>query len=220
MGRLITGAKNPTVLYVSGGNTQIIAHSRGRYTIFGETIDIAVGNCLDRFARVLKLSNDPSPGYNIEQMSKRGKKYIALPYCVKGMDVSFSGILSFLEEKTEILLKNCYTKEDLCYSLQETIFAMLVETTERALAHCNSCEVLIVGGVGCNVRLQQMMEEMCRERGATLCATDERFCIDNGVMIAHAGEEMFQAGMYMKWDDSFITQRYRTDEVETIWRTD
>lgn len=48
MGRLITKANNPTVLYVSGGNTQIIAYSRQRYRIFGETIDIAVGNCLDR----------------------------------------------------------------------------------------------------------------------------------------------------------------------------
>lgn len=71
MGRLITGAVNPTVLYVSGGNTQVISYSEHRYRIFGETIDIAVGNCLDRFARVLKISNDPSPGYNIEQMAKR-----------------------------------------------------------------------------------------------------------------------------------------------------
>nr|CAI5852067.1 unnamed protein product [Callosobruchus analis] len=85
MGRLITGARNPTVLYVSGGNTQIIAYSRKKYRIFGETIDIAVGNCLDRFARVLKLSNDPSPGYNIEQLAKNGNKYVPLPYCVKGL---------------------------------------------------------------------------------------------------------------------------------------
>ena len=71
MGREITGAKNPVVLYVSGGNTQVIAYSRQCYRIFGETLDIAVGNCLDRFARVLNLSNSPSPGYNIEQEAKR-----------------------------------------------------------------------------------------------------------------------------------------------------
>lgn len=220
MGRLITGAKNPTVLYVSGGNTQIVAYSRKRYRIFGETIDIAVGNCLDRFARVLQLSNDPSPGYNIEQMAKKGTKYVPLTYCVKGMDVSFSGILSYLDEKTEQLLGEGYSKEDLCFSLQETIFAMLVETTERALAHCKSKEVLIVGGVGCNVRLQEMMRQMCIERGAQSFSTDERFCIDNGIMIAHAGAEMFQAGVSMNWEESFITQRYRTDQVEAVWRTD
>ncbi|XP_014437435.1 probable tRNA N6-adenosine threonylcarbamoyltransferase isoform X3 [Tupaia chinensis] len=219
MGRLITGATSPTVLYVSGGNTQVIAYSEHRYRIFGETIDIAVGNCLDRFARVLKISNDPSPGYNIEQMAKQGKKLVELPYTVKGMDVSFSGILSFIEDVAERMLSTgeC-TPEDLCFSLQETVFAMLVEITERAMAHCGSQEALIVGGVGCNVRLQEMMETMCQERGAQLFATDERFCIDNGAMIAQAGWEMFQAGHRTPLSESGITQRYRTDEVEVTWR--
>ena len=58
MGRLATNAVNPTILYVSGGNTQVIAYSEKRYRIFGETIDIAIGNCLDRFARLINLSND------------------------------------------------------------------------------------------------------------------------------------------------------------------
>lgn len=106
MGRLVTGAVDPIVLYVSGGNTQVIAYSEKRYRIFGETIDIAVGNCLDRFARVLGLSNDPSPGYNIEQLAKEGSKYIEMPYNVKGMDVSFSGILSFAEDVAIKMLKN------------------------------------------------------------------------------------------------------------------
>ncbi|XP_078390298.1 tRNA N6-adenosine threonylcarbamoyltransferase [Cetorhinus maximus] len=220
MGRLITGALNPTVLYVSGGNTQVIAYSEHRYRIFGETIDIAVGNCLDRFARVLKISNDPSPGFNIEQMAKRGKKLVDLPYTVKGMDVSFSGILSYIEEAAHRMLAtgDC-TPEDLCFSLQETVFAMLVETTERAMAHCGSEEVLIVGGVGCNLRLQEMMAAMCEARGAKIFATDERFCIDNGAMIAQAGWEMFRAGHVTALEDSWITQRYRTDEVEVTWRS-
>nr|NVI71626.1 putative tRNA N6-adenosine threonylcarbamoyltransferase [Cucujiformia] len=135
------------------------------------------GNCLDRFARILKLSNDPSPGFNIEQLAKKGSKYYPLPYCVKGMDVSFSGMLTQIEFILDKLSKDGYTPEDLCYSLQETVFAMLVETTERALAHVGSNEVLIVGGVGCNLRLQEMMRIMCQERNAVLFATDERFCI-------------------------------------------
>jgi len=133
-------------------------------------LDIAVGNCLDRFARICGLSNDPSPGYNIEQAAKNGSNYVELPYVVKGMDVSFSGLLTNIEELVSGK-KNSQTKKqqdsnagkaavakthstaDLCYSLQETVFAMLVETTERAMAHCGSKEVLLVGGVGCNVRL-------------------------------------------------------------------
>lgn len=219
MGRMITGAQNPTVLYVSGGNTQVISYENKRYRIFGETIDIAVGNCLDRFARCLKLSNDPSPGYNIEQLARNGKKFFELPYCVKGMDISFSGLLSFIETRVPKLLKEKkYTPEDLCYSLQETVFAMLVEITERAMAHCNSSEVLIVGGVGCNLRLQEMMKTMCQERNAYMFATDERFCIDNGAMIAQAGYEMFKSGMVTSMEDTWVTQRYRTDEVEIKWR--
>jgi len=219
MGRLITGAKNPTVLYVSGGNTQVISYENRRYRIFGETIDIAVGNCLDRFARCLKLSNDPSPGYNIEQMARNGKKFFELPYCVKGMDVSFSGLLSFIEQKAPKLLKDKkYTAEDLCFSLQETIFAMLVEITERAMAHCNSNEVLLVGGVGCNKRLQDMMKTMCEQRNGYMFATDERFCIDNGAMIAQAGYEMYNQGMFSEMKETTVTQRYRTDEVEIKWR--
>jgi N6-L-threonylcarbamoyladenine synthase len=175
MGRVITGASNPIVLYVSGGNTQVIAYSDQKYRIFGETIDIAVGNCLDRFARIVNLSNDPSPGYNIEQAAKRGTQYIELPYTVKGMDVSFSGILSHIEVLANTVLKKgeC-TKEDLCFSLQETVFAMLVEITERAMAHVGSHEVLIVGGVGCNERLQIMMNDMVQQRNGILFATDDR----------------------------------------------
>ncbi|XP_064541721.1 probable tRNA N6-adenosine threonylcarbamoyltransferase [Drosophila montana] len=232
MGRLITGAQNPIVLYVSGGNTQVIAYSNKRYRIFGETIDIAVGNCLDRFARIIKMSNDPSPGYNIEQLAKQGTQYIKLPYVVKGMDVSFSGILSHIEELAEPGKRRNkrkkqqdepepeYSQADLCYSLQETIFAMLVEITERAMAHCESNEVLIVGGVGCNERLQEMMRIMCEERNGKLFAIDERYCIDNGLMIAHAGAEMFSAGTQMPLEDAFVTQRYRTDEVLVNWRQD
>ncbi|EYB83606.1 hypothetical protein Y032_0332g2751 [Ancylostoma ceylanicum] len=155
MGRLITGANNPVVLYVSGGNTQVISYSHYKYRVFGETIDIAVGNCLDRFARVVKLPNDPSPGYNIEQAAKKGSRLLELPYTVKGMDVAFSGILSLIESKAKQLLSSGdYTVEDLCFSLQETVFAMLIEITERAMAHTGSSELLIVGGVGCNKRLQ------------------------------------------------------------------
>jgi N6-L-threonylcarbamoyladenine synthase len=166
MGRVVTGASNPVVLYVSGGNTQVIAYSNQRYRIFGETIDIAIGNCLDRFARVIGLSNDPSPGYNIEQEAKTpGAKFLELPYVVKGMDVSFSGILTFVEQEAKNkFAKGVITKADLCFSLQETLFAMLVEITERAMAHCGQSQVLIVGGVGCNIRLQEMMAAMVKER--------------------------------------------------------
>jgi len=230
MGREITGARNPVVLYVSGGNTQVIAYSRQCYRIFGETLDIAVGNCLDRFARVINLSNDPSPGYNIEQEAKKGKRLVPLPYTTKGMDVSLSGILTATEALTydkryraerpppDGVDEDYFTPADLCFSLQETVFAMLVEITERAMAHIGSKEVLIVGGVGCNLRLQEMMGIMAEERGGKVFATDERFCIDNGIMIAQAGLLSYRMGFQTPLAKSTCTQRFRTDEVHVAWR--
>ncbi|KAM0285134.1 hypothetical protein ACHAQH_001562 [Verticillium albo-atrum] len=225
MGRTITGAQNPVVLYVSGGNSQVIAYAEQRYRIFGETLDIAVGNCLDRFARTLEISNDPAPGYNIEQLAKKGEKLLDLPYAVKGMDCSFSGVLA----SADVLAGQMkaarargeeppFTPEDLCFTLQETVFAMLVEITERAMAHVGSSQVLIVGGVGCNERLQEMMGMMAEERGGSVYATDERFCIDNGIMIAHAGLLAYNMGFRTPLGDSQCTQRFRTDEVHIKWR--
>ncbi|KAI0398208.1 glycoprotein endopeptidase kae1 [Xylariaceae sp. FL0594] len=239
MGREITGADNPVVLYVSGGNTQVIAYAEQRYRIFGETLDIAVGNCLDRFARTLQISNDPAPGHNIEQLAKQasGKILLDLPYAVKGMDCSFSGILAQADllaaqmreqdarearGEDPLLLPSDdgirITPAELCYSLQETVFAMLVEITERAMAHVGSAQVLIVGGVGCNERLQAMMGSMAAERGGSVYATDERFCIDNGIMIAHAGLLAYKTGFRTPVEESTCTQRFRTDEVFVKWR--
>jgi len=228
MGREITGAQNPVVLYVSGGNTQVIAYAEQRYRIFGEALDIAVGNCLDRFARTLKISNDPAPGYNIEQLAKKGKVLLDLPYAVKGMDCSFSGILASIDilagelkanpERRDPISGEVITTADLCFSLQETVYAMLVEITERAMAHVGSNEVLIVGGVGSNERLQDMMGLMAKDRGGSVFATDERFCIDNGIMIAHAGLLAYETGFRTPLEDSTCTQRFRTDEVFVKWR--
>jgi N6-L-threonylcarbamoyladenine synthase len=233
MGRSITRADNPVVLYVSGGNTQVIAYSAQRYRIFGETLDIAIGNCIDRFARTLMIPNDPFPGYNVEQLAKKGKNLVDLPYGVKGMDASFSGILAaadFLARGLDESLPDAkrlktedgtlVTREDMCFSLQETIFAMLVEITERAMAHVGAQQVLVVGGVGSNMRLQQMMGMMARDRGGNVFATDEMFCIDNGIMIAHAGLLEFGTGVKTELVDTTCTQRFRTDEVFVGWRTD
>ncbi|GBG26433.1 tRNA N6-adenosine threonylcarbamoyltransferase [Hondaea fermentalgiana] len=226
MARAIAVADNPISLYVSGGNTQVIAFSAQRYQIMGETIDLPLGNALDRFARVLNLSNAPSPGYNIEQLAKKGTKLVPLPYTVKGMDMSFSGILSAITKLAKKMQQSEakgaeveYTKEDLAFSLQEHVFAMLVEVTERAMAHCRSSEVIIVGGVGCNVRLQEMMQAMCEARGAKMYGMDMRFCIDNGAMIAQAGILQYMAGDRFALDETVCTQRFRTDEVLARWRS-
>jgi N6-L-threonylcarbamoyladenine synthase/protein kinase Bud32 len=160
IGRLTTGAKDPLTLYVSGGNSQIIAFDHGRYRVFGETLDIALGNCLDQFARSVDLGHPGGP--KIEELAKEAGDYIELPYTVKGMDLSFSGLLTAAIRKYE----GGEALEDVCYSLQETAFSMVAEITERALAHSKKNEVMLCGGVAANSRLREMISIMTKEHYA------------------------------------------------------
>jgi len=212
IGRVVTGCDDPTLLYASGGNTQIIAYAGGRYRVFGETLDIGIGNMLDKFGRETGLTFPSGP--KIEQLAKEGKQLLELPYSVKGMDVAFSGILTAALQ----LRKKGASMEDLCFSLQETCFSMLVEVTERAMAHVEKEEVLIGGGVVQNKRLQEMVRIMAEERGARMYVPPARLCIDNGAMIAWTGLLMYKSGSRMSIDETVIKQRFRTDEVEVIWR--
>lgn len=209
----ITKAKDPILLYCSGANTQIIAYDGGRYRIFGETLDVGVGNFLDNFGRLLGLGFPAGPA--IEKFAQQSKNYIELPYVVKGMDISLSGILTNLKQKIE---SKKYSKEDLCYSTQETVFAMLLEVTERAMAHCNKSELVLGGGVACNKRLQEMARIMCEERGAKLFVPENQFLVDNAGMIAFLGEIMFKAGNRISVEKARIKPYERTDEVEVNWR--
>jgi len=203
--RLLTKFKDPAMLYVSGGNTQVIAFDNGRYRVFGETEDIAIGNLLDTFGREAKLEFPAGP--KIEKLAKKGQKYIELPYSVKGMDVSFTGMLTKLKK----LIKK-EKIEDLCYSLQETAFAMLIEVTERAMAHCSKKELVITGGVAANKRLQEMAEIMCKERNAKFKPIPLEFAGDNGAMIAWNG--ILTKDKAIKDINKLdIRQKWRTDEV-------
>lgn len=222
-GRLVTGSANPVVLYVSGGNTQVLAYMHQRYHICGESMDVAVGNFIDRVARLLGLPNAPAPGYQVEMAARRGSRLLPLHYGVIGMDVTFSGLLSHLEAVVPgMLASGEATVEDVCYSIQETAFAMLTEVTERAMSQADASDVLIVGGVGCNERLQAMMRDMASARGGTVCAMDERFCVDNGMMIAYTGLlKHLSAGCEAEsWEKMYCTQRWPTDQEFIAWRRD
>ncbi|MDD2438783.1 MAG: bifunctional N(6)-L-threonylcarbamoyladenine synthase/serine/threonine protein kinase [Methanosarcinaceae archaeon] len=205
-----TPAKDPVVLYVSGANSQVLAHKAGKYRVFGETLDIGLGNALDKFARSAGLSHPGGP--KIEHYAKEAKKYLHLPYVVKGMDLSFSGLST---ASTEALKK--HRLEDVCYSYQETAFAMVVEVTERALAHTGKKEVLLAGGVGANGRLREMLNSMCKARGAKFYVPEKRFMGDNGIMIAYTGLLMYKAGDTISLEESKVDPGFRPDEVKVTW---
>ncbi len=199
IGKIHNKLKDPCYLYVSGVNTQIIVEEGGKYRVMGETLDIGLGNMLDKLGRILGLGFPAGP--KIEQEAKRGK-YVELPYIVKGMDVSFSGILT----KVEQLLKKGIPMADLCFSVQETCFAMCTEIAERAMAHTEKKELLLVGGVGANKRFCEMLDIMCKERGATFYNVPAELAGDQGAMIA--------------WEGYLRRKEYGDVEVKPHWRAD
>jgi universal protein Kae1 len=207
IGRLRCRQDDPVVLYVSGANTQILSHVEGRYRCFGETMDVGIGNALDKFGRGIGLEFPAGP--RIEALASGGR-YQELPYTVKGMDLSFSGIVTEAVRR----VRSGQPKRDICFSLQETLFAMLTEVTERALAHTRKDEVLLTGGVAANSRLQGMLRTMCRERGARFAVVPRELAGDNAAMIAWTGILMHRAGMKTR---PGILPRQRTDDVDVRW---
>lgn len=209
VGKVFCKLKDPLILYVSGGNTQIIKLKDNYYRVFGETLDIGVGNMLDKFGREVGLGHPAGP--KIENLARNGRNYIELPYVVKGTDLSFSGLLTNALQRVKD-----NTLEDVCFSLQETAFSMLSEVSERALAHLKAEEVLLTGGVGNNSRLQKMLEEMSKGHDAVF-GVPKGFCSDNGIMIALLGLLMYDAGIRQDIEETYVRQRFRTDEVEVKW---
>jgi len=199
IGKIYNKLKDPCYLYVSGVNTQIVVQEEGKYRVVGETLDIGLGNMLDKFGRMIGLGFPA--GAKIEALAKKGK-YIELPYTVKGMDVSFSGILT----KVKQLYEKGAKKEDLCYSLQETCFAMLTEVVERAVAHTEKKALVLIGGVGANKRFCEMLEIMCKERGCKFYNVPLSLAGDQGAMIA--------------WEGYLRRKQFGDIEVNPHWRID
>jgi len=216
IGKLRTGAKNPVTLYVSGGNTMVAAYDAGRYRVFGETLDIALGNCLDVFAREVGLRQSLGMPFGavIEKLALNGKKLIPLPYAVKGMDISLSGLVT---AATALVKKGGHELEDICYSLQETAFSMVTEVTERALAHTGKKELLLTGGVAANKRLQSMIRAVAEEHNVKFDAVETQFAIDNGAMISWTGVLAFRNGAVTPLETSFVKLKWRLEEVEIPW---
>ena len=206
LGKLLTGAKNPLVLLVSGGHTMLLAFSFGRWRVFGETLDITLGQLLDQYGRSLGFA---SPcGQKIEDLATKSTDYVDLPYSVKGNDVSFSGLLS--------ATKNISSKDSgsACFSLQETAFAMIAEATERALAFTKKKELMIVGGVAANKRLSSMLQNVCKNQKSKFFVVPLNYAGDCGSQIAWTGLLESTVGKGSKIEDTFVKQSWRLDTVD------
>jgi N6-L-threonylcarbamoyladenine synthase len=211
IGRKLCKAKDPVLLYASGANTQIICFENNYYRVFGETLDIGIGNFLDTFGRKMGMGFPAGP--KLDEIYFQGKELIDLPYTVKGMDLAFSGLLTSAANKIGKV-----RKEDLTYSCLHNAFAMLTEVTERALAHTEKNEVILGGGVGCSKGLQEMVKKMCKERGAKLKIPPNQVMVDNAGMIAWTGLLMHKHGCRTPISKSGILPKQRTDDVKVVWR--
>ena len=216
IGRKLCTALDPVMLYASGANTQIVCFENGYYRVFGETLDMGIGNFLDTFGRAMGMGFPAGP--ILDRMYFEGKNFVDLPYTVKGMDLAFSGLLTAAKSKISLIEKGEITKEDLVYSTLHNAFAMLTEVTERALAHTRKESVVLGGGVGCSRALQQMVGKMCEERGAKLFVPPNGVMIDNAGMIAWTGLLMNAYGVKTSNASSAILPRQRTDDVKVTWR--
>ncbi len=211
LGRLLTGASRPVSLLVSGGHTMILMPRRRRWRVFGETLDITVGQLIDQLGRYMGL---PSPsGPEFERMAASGSKLLELPYVIRGNDVSFSGMLTAAKRH----LGSGARKEDVAFSVQETAFAMLSEVSERALAFSGSGELMVVGGVAANSRLREMLEFVARRQGARLELVPTRYSGDCGAQIAWTGILHYAAGLSVEPRRARVIQRWRLDEVDLPW---
>jgi len=211
IGRHTSGFDSPVCLNASGANAHLLAYRNGRYRVLGETMDTGVGNSIDKFTRHVGWSHPGGP--KVEQAAKDGE-YVDLSYVVKGMDFSFSGIMSAAKQRYD----EGVPVEDVCYSLQENIFSMLTEVSERALSLTGSDELVLGGGVGHNARLREMLAEMCAQRGAEFHAPEPRFLGDNAGMIAVLGAKMYAAGDTLALEESHVDPNFRPDQVPVTWR--
>ena len=220
IGRNQTGCDDPVLLYVSGGNTQVIARRANRYRVLGETLDIGIGNMLDKFARTQGMPFPGGPKIEgiseewLQQHPSNSLESIMLPYAVQGMDLSFSGILTAATQR-------CVEGHEIgqvCWSLQEHSFAACIEVAERAMAHTGKSELLLGGGVACNKRLRGMASVMCAERGGTSYSPANAYCVDNGTMIAELGRRMLESGPPISLGDSAVSPELRTDQTVVTWK--
>ena len=214
IGRLSSGEEDPLTVYVSGGNTIVSAFTGNRYRAFGETLDIAIGNLLDTFAREAGIPHPGGPV--IEKLALKVNKYHPLPYSVKGMDVSYSGILTTC---IRLLKEKKIPLEEICYSLQETAFGMIAEVSERALVHTNKNAIVLTGGVARNKRLQSMIKGVAETHDANYYTVPKELAGDNGAMIAWTGLLEYKYAAPLNIEDSFVLPKWRIEDVEIPWRT-
>lgn len=214
LGKVLCHLADPLVLIVSGGHTALAAKVGRDWRIFGETLDLTLGQLIDQFGRFVGLSSPAGP--LIEELAAAGKSsrstrvLLSLPYTIKGNDVSYSGLLTAAKD---LFGSKTADKETLSFAMQELAFSVLAEATERALAFTGKDELLVTGGVAANQRLGEMLCDMSASRNVRAGVIPRRYAGDCGAQIAVGGFAFFDLCGGVKISSAFIRQSWRIDQV-------
>ena len=187
-------------LVVSGGHTELVYIENDQsFKIIGSTLDDAIGEAYDKVARVMHGLYPGGPF--IDKLAKQGKPHYELPMPkVDGLNFSFSGLknAAFQLVKREEMQGKEIVSEDLAYAFQERALGLLIKKTKMALQEYDCKSVVIAGGVACNSRLRELMQENFSDYDLILPPL--KYCTDNALMIACAGMHYLKNGKFVDFD--------------------
>ncbi len=190
------------LLLISGGHTQLLlAESVTRFTLLGDTLDDAAGECFDKSAKLLGLPYPGGPALELLARQGDARRY-ALPLPLLGAqscDFSFSGLKTAVRQQAAILPPgDQQAHADLAAALQQTLATVLAEKCRRALVRVmprQPTALVAAGGVAANQSIREALRQVAAAQGLELVAPPPALCTDNGVMIAWAGLERLRLGL-------------------------
>ena len=209
-------------LIVSGGNTQLIYSSSVIcHHILGVTMDDALGEALDKSARLLDCSWSDSGGLGreLEILASKGKpldlKVKALENFKDPLSFSFSGLKTALKSFITGKSGEEASKEDQAATIQSILFGHVVDRVKNCFAimkesDCTITEFSLIGGVACNSYLRYAIEKECQNFGIRLIVPEIDLCTDNAVMIGVAANKIASIANNPK---SF----YKHGRINTNW---
>lgn len=179
-------------LVVSGGHTCLIACDKPhQYRLLGSTRDDAVGESFDKVARLLDL---PYPGGpSIQKTAEAGNpNAVRFP---RGLGKSGELEFSYSGLKTSVLYarqRETASIPDLAASFQWAAVDVLVSKTRLAIERTGATRLVLAGGVAANRLLR---ERLVAELPIPVHMPPLSLCIDNGAMIAAAGDSRLRHGL-------------------------
>lgn len=184
-------------LLVSGGHTLLIdVQGIGQYKILGESLDDAVGEAFDKTAKMLGLAYPGGPAIaKLALKGVRNRYKFPRPMVNRpGLDMSFSGLKTFVLNTWTQSDQSEQTKADIAYAFEDAVVDTLSIKCKRALKETQHSRIVIAGGVSANEHLRTRLTKLAHDHSIEIFYPKLQFCTDNGAMIAYAGLQRLKAG--------------------------